>query len=214
MTTALYFGPGACSMAPHIVLNEIGVDYQPNKLNLAEKQQYTPEYLAINPKGRVPVLKIDGFTLTEVPALLTYLGQRFPQAGLLPNGGKAMGRVFEWLAYCSSTVHPAYAHLRRPERYADDTAVHPSLQAKGEATFMDCIGYIDRKLEGQQYAAGDTYTIADAYLLVFFGWANSMKKCDMNKTYPNYAAWARRVLQRPAVKKVIEMEGTQARYDF
>ena len=211
---ALYFGPGACSMAPHIVLNEIGVAYEPRKMNLAEKAQYKPEYLAINPKGRVPVLQIDGFILTEVPAILTYLGQRFPQAKLLPAGGEALGRCLEWLAYSSSTVHPAYAHLRRPERYLDDAAMHPPLMEKGEATFIDSIGYINGKLEGKQHAAGADYSIADPYLLVFFGWANGLKKFDMAKTYPHYAAWAGRVLERPAVRKVIEMEGTGARYEF
>jgi glutathione S-transferase len=214
MTIALYYGAGACSMAPHIVLNEIGVEYEPHKLNLAEKAQYAAEYLAVNPKGRVPALLIDGFVLTEVPALLTYLGQRFPQANLLPAGGEAMGRCLEWLAYCSSTVHPAYAHLRRPERYLDDVAMHPPLQAKGEQNFIDSIGYINGKLEGKQYAAGGVYSVADAYLLVFFGWANGLKKFDMAKTYPHYSAWARRVLQRPAVQKVIALEGTQARYEF
>jgi len=212
MTIALYFGPGACSMAPHIVLNEIGVDYEPRKTNLAEKAQLTPEYLAMNPKGRVPVLLADGFVLTEVPAILTYLGQRYPQANLLPAGGEPLARCLEWLAYCSSTVHPSYAHLRRPERYSDDQAAHPKMQEKGEATFIDCIGFIDRKLEGKQFAAGDAYSVADAYLLVFFGWANGLKKFDMAATYPHYTAWARRVLARPAVQKVIELEGTQARY--
>lgn len=214
----LYYGPGACSMAPQIVLNEIGVAYEPRKINLAEKANQTPEYLAINPKGRVPALLIDGFVLTEVPAILTYLGQRFPQAGLLPRveneGGEALGRCLEWLAWASSTVHPAYAHLRRPERYLDDPAQHPPLQAKGEASFIDCFGQIDAKLKGKQYAAGDAYSVADAYLFVFFGWGNSLKKFDTAKTYPNYAAWARRVMERPAVRKVIELEGTGARYEF
>jgi glutathione S-transferase len=213
MTIALYFGPGACSMAPHIVLNEIGVEYEPRKMNLAEKAQYTPEYLAINPKGRVPVLMIDGFVLTEVPAILTYLGQRFPQSGLLPAGGEAMGRCLEWLAYCSSNVHPAYAHLRRPERYLDDASTFPPLQAKGEQNFIDCIGYINGKLEGQQYAAGEAYSLADAYLLVFFGWASGLKKFDMATTYPHYTAWARRVLARPAVQKVVALEGIGARFE-
>ena len=214
MTIALYYGNGACSMAPHIVLNEIGVDYEPRLTNLAEKAQYTPEYLAMNPKGRVPVLCIDGFVLTEVPALLTYLGQRFPQAGLLPAGGEPLGRCLEWLAYCSSTVHPTYAHLRRPERYLDDKAMHPPLQAKGEAGFFDCIGYIDGKLAGKQYAAGNAYSVADAYLLVFFGWANNMKKFDFATRFPHYSAWARRVLPRPAVQKVIALEGLQGRFEF
>ena len=214
MTIALYYGAGACSMAPHIVLNEIGVDYEPRKMDLAAKAQTTPEYLAINPKGRVPVLVIDDFVLTEVPALLTYLGQRFPQANLLPAGGEPLGRCLEWLAYCSSTTHPAYAHLRRPERYLEDKAMHPPLQEKGEASFVDSIGYINGKLEGKQYAAGDAYSVADAYLLVFFGWANGMKKFNMAERFPHYTAWAKRVLPRPAVQKVIALEGTQARYEI
>ena len=214
MSIALYFSPGACSMAPQVVLSEIGTDYEPRRVNFAEKAQYTPEYLAMNPKGRVPVLLIDNFILTEVPAILTYLGQRFPQAGLLPAGGEPLGRCLEWLAYCSSTVHPAYAHLRRPERYVDDAAMHPALQAKGEAGFIDCIGYIDRKLEGKQFAAGDAYSVADAYLIVFFGWANGLKKFDIATRFPHYSAVARRILARPAVQKVIAMEATEARYQF
>lgn len=214
MTVALYHSPGACSLAPHLVLNEIGVDYEPRRVNFAEKQQTSAEYLAINPKGRVPVLLIDGFVLTEVPAILTYLGQRYPQAKLLPAGGEPLARCLEWLAYCSSTVHPAYAHLRRPERYLDDKAMHPPLQEKGEASFIDCIGFIDRRLEDKQYAAGAEYSVADAYLFVFFGWTNSMKKYNMAERFPHYTAWAKRMLQRPAVQKVLEIEGMQARYEL
>lgn len=214
MTIALYHSPGACSMAPHIVLSEIGVDYEPRRVNFAEKQQYSEEYKAINPKSRVPVLLIDGFVLTEVPAILTYLAQRFPQSNLLPAGGEAMGRCLEWLAYASSTVHPAYAHLRRPERYLPDPATFPPLQERGEASFMEYIGFIDSRLAGKQFAAGDTYSIADAYLLVFFGWANGMKKHNMAEKFPNYSAVARRVLARPAVKRVIELEKIHERFEF
>ncbi|HEY4372954.1 MAG TPA: glutathione S-transferase N-terminal domain-containing protein [Burkholderiales bacterium] len=214
MTIALYHSPGACSMAPHVALSEIGVDYEPRRVNFAEKQQNSPEYLKINPKGRVPVLLIDGFVITEVPAILTYLAQRFPQANLLPAGGEAMGRCLEWLGYGSSTVHPAYAHLRRPERYTPEAPAFPAMQERGESSFMDSIAFIDSKLAGKQFAAGDAYSIADAYLLVFFGWANGLKKHNMAEKFPNYSAVARRVLARPAVQRVIELEKMQERYTF
>ena len=214
MTIALYFSPGACSTAPHIVLNEIGVEYEQRKTVLADKANYTPEYLAINPKARVPVILIDGFVLTEVPAILTYLAQRFPQAGLLPAGGEPMARCLEWLAYCSSTVHPCYAHLRKPERYTADASAFPGLQERGEAGFIDCITYIDGKLAGKQFAAGDAYSIADAYLLVFFGWASGLKKHNMAERFPNYTAVVRRILARPAVQRTIEIEGIKARFEI
>ena len=214
MSIALYYGPGACSMGPHIVLNEIGADYEPRRVNLAEKANQKPEYLAINPKGRVPALQIDGFILTEASAILSYLGRRFPASGLYAQGGEAEARMLEWMSWCSNTVHPSFAHIRRTERYSDDASAFASIQQKGEATFWDCLATIDGALKGKQYALGDTYSLADPYFLVFFGWGNSLKKVDMAQKFPSYAAFARRMLERPAVKKVVELEGTRERFTF
>lgn len=214
MTIALYYGPGACSMGPHIVLNEAGVDYEPRKVNLAEKANQKSEYLAINPKGRVPALAIDGFILTEASAILSYLGRRFPASKMYAEGGENEARMLEWMSWCSNTVHPSFAHVRRTERYTDETAAFPGIQQKGETTFFDCLTTIDKALTGKKYALGDAYSLADPYFLVFFGWGNSLKKVDMAQKFPSYAAFARRMLERPAVKKVLELEGTKERFTF
>jgi glutathione S-transferase len=211
---ALYYGSGACSMGPHIALNEIGVPYEARRVNLAEKANQKPEYLAVNPKGRVPALQIDGFVLTEAAAILSYLGRRFPEAKLYPQGGEAEARMLEWMAWCSNTVHPSFAHIRRTERYSEDPATYASIQQRGEATFWECLNTIDAALKGKDYALGETYSLADPYFLVFFGWGNSLKKVDMAQKFPSYAAFARRMLERPAVKKVVEMEGTHERFTF
>jgi glutathione S-transferase len=213
-TIALYYGPGACSMGPHVALNEIGIDYEPRRVNLAEKANQKPEYLAINPKGRVPALQIDGFILTEASAILSYLGRRFPESGLYAKGGEAEARMLEWMSWCSNTVHPSFAHIRRTERYSEDPSTYASIQKRGEATFWDCLSTIDSALKGKQYALGDTYSLADPYFLVFFGWGSSLKKVDMAQKFPSYAAFARRMLARPAVQKVVEIEETKERFTF
>jgi glutathione S-transferase len=212
MTTALYYGPGACSMGPHIALNEAGADFEPRKVNLAEKAQRTPEYLAINPKGRVPVLQIDGFVLTEAAAILAYIARRFPDARLMPQGGEGEARVLEWLSWFSNTVHPSFAHIRRTERYTDETEAFPGIQKKSEATFWECIATIDRALEGKKYLLGDTFSVADPFAMVFFGWANGLKKHDMAEDFPRYSAFTRTMMARPAVKKTVELEGIAARF--
>ena len=113
MTIALYYSPGSCSLAPHIVLNETGQPFELRKFATADRANYSAEYLAINPKGRIPALQIDGFILTENPAILAFLGRRFPSAGLYPSdGSEAEARCLELLAWSSNTVHVAYAQGR------------------------------------------------------------------------------------------------------
>src|SRR3954464_5564531 len=105
MTIALYYSPGSCSLAPHIVLNEIGQPFELRKFATAERANYSAEYLAVNPKGRIPALLIDGFVLTENPAILAFLGRRFPAAGLHPaDGSQQEARCLESLAWSSNTV--------------------------------------------------------------------------------------------------------------
>ena len=123
MTIALYYSPGACSFAPHVVLREVGVEFELRKVSTADRSNYSPEYLAINPKGRIPTLLIDGFTLTENPAILAYLGRRYPEAGLYPSAvGENEARCLELLAWSSNTVHVAFAQMLRPERFVKNAA--------------------------------------------------------------------------------------------
>ncbi len=143
----LYYSPGACSLAPHIALEEVGIAYEPVKVALAKGEQRTPEYLAINPKGRVPVLAEDDWVLTENAAILPYIAQRFPEARLWPSDKREAARAAEWIGWIASTVHIAYAHVRRPERYAADPKAIEDVIAKGKESCRDIWGQVDKKLE-------------------------------------------------------------------
>jgi len=116
----LYYAPGACSLAPHIALEEVGSRYELSRVDLGANQQNSPEYLRINPKARVPAL-IDGdWVLTEAPAILRYIAARHPAAGLWPWDPREEARCAEWLSWLSSTIHVAFVHVRRAARYAAD----------------------------------------------------------------------------------------------
>src|SRR6184192_4273463 len=139
----LYYAPGACSMAAHIVLEETGEKYQPQKVDLAGGEQRTEGYLKINPQGRVPALILDdGEPLAENTAILPYLGKRF---GLWPTDPVAEARVLSLIGFLASSVHPSVAHMWRPERYAADPAVHPQIQDAGRKSFDGYLEQIDRK---------------------------------------------------------------------
>lgn len=205
MSIKLYYAPGACSFASHIALEEIGIPYETQKLDLAAGDQRRPEYLMINPRGRVPTLAVDGQILTENMAILAYLGGGYPKAGLWPEKTWDQAKLVSLLAWFSNTVHPSYGHLLRPARYADDKPSQDSISQKGRAMYWGYLEEIDRMLEGRKWVMGNQYTVGDAYLLVFYRWANR-QKMDV-KALKNYTALVERMLARPAVKKVMADEG-------
>ena len=121
----LFYAPGACSMAPHIVLEEGGEKYEPKKLDLAKGEQRTPEYMKIHPLGRVPALRLDdGSPLTENTAILPFLGKRF---GLWPTDPVKEARALSTIGFFAATVHPANGHIARTERYTDDKSAFPGI---------------------------------------------------------------------------------------
>ena len=129
----LYYAPGACSMAAHIVLEDSGEKYQARKVDLAGGEQRTEAYLKLNPLGRVPVLALDdGTPLPENTAILPYLGKRFDQ---WPQDPLAEAKALALVGFFASSVHPAHAHVGRPERYTDDSAAYPGIKDKGLKTF-------------------------------------------------------------------------------
>lgn len=205
MATKLYYAPGACSFASHIALEEAGIPYETQKLNLAEGDQKKPEYLRLNPRGRVPTLVVDGEVLTENVGILTYLGGGYAGAGLWPKKTWDQAKLVSMLAWLSNTVHPTYGHIVRPERYATDDAAKEDIKAKGKASFQGYLEEIDKLLEGHKWAIANQYTVADGYLLVFYRWANRQRMA-VNEL-KNYSALAQRVLARPAVQKVMKDEG-------
>jgi glutathione S-transferase len=204
MSIKLYYAPGACSLASHIALEEVGVPYDTQKMNLAEGDQKTPAYLRLNPRGRVPTLVVDDLVLTENVGILTYFGGGYPEAGLWPKKTFDQAKLVSTLAWLSNTVHPAYGHIVRPERYATDDASKENIKARGKETFQGYLEEIDRLLEGQKWTIANRYTVADPYLLVFYRWANR-QKMPVQKLV-NYSALVQRVLARPAVQKVMADE--------
>jgi glutathione S-transferase len=179
----LYFAPGSSSMAAHIALHEIGVPFAGRPLSFKNDLR-TPEFLALNPEGKVPVLLIDGHPLTEVAAILFYLAKRFPEAELLPRDNiEAEAQALSWMSFIASTLHPA---RQRGLDYAK--AVY---------------GIADRRL-GNGWALG-RYSIADIHLFrLYWRLANSLKPAP--DTFPNLTAHYQRMMARPAVQRTIEVE--------
>lgn len=206
----LYYSPGSCSLAPHIALEEAGADYEAVRVMLAKGEQNTPEYRRINPKGRVPALADGDFVVTENPAILRYVARRHPTAALWPDDPRDEGRCAEWLAWMSSTIHVAYAHVRRPERYATGDEAIANVAAKGRETCHELWGAVDERLARGPWALGERFSVADPYLMVFWTWGRGPTLgFDMARDLPNWTAHARRLGERPAVQCAFEREGLE-----
>jgi glutathione S-transferase len=205
MAIKLYYAPGACSLASHIALEEVGVAYETQKLNLAEGDQRKPEYLRLNPRGRVPTLVVDDHVLTENVGILAYFGGGYPQAGLFPKKTWDQAKLMSTLAWLSNTVHPTYGHIMRVQRYVDGDEHQEAVKAKARESLQGYLEEIDKLLEGHKWAIANQYTVADPYLLVFYRWANRAKMPV--RGLKNYSALVDRVMARPAVKKVMADEG-------
>jgi glutathione S-transferase len=197
----LYFAPGACSLAAHIVLEESGENYQARRVDLAKGEQRSEGYLKINPLGRVPALVLDGGEpLAENTAILPYLGKRF---GLWPRDPLGEARALSTIGFFAASVHPAHAHISRPERYASDSALFPNIRQMGRKTFGEYLAQIDARLGGRQWL-GEEYSVLDPYAFVFFTWGvrRELPMADLR----NYSAFKDRMLARPAVARVVADE--------
>ena len=199
----LYYAPGACSTASHIGLEESGAVYESQPLSFAKAEQRTPEYLRINPRGRVPALVIDQGTIVENTAILDYVAARCAPH-LLPADPVARARAISLMAWFSNTVHPAFTHIGRPERFASDVATHDNIKATGRENFLAALREIDGLLAGKTWILGDTFSVVDGYALVFYGWGKRIG-LPMDEL-KNYTAWKDRMLARPAVRRVLERE--------
>lgn len=204
----LYHSPGACSMACHIALEETGAPFEPVPVLLAKRQNREPAYLAVHPRGFVPVLELDdGQRLTEAAAILLHVARRFPEARLLPEAGSLEeARVVEWLMWLTNTVHVAYACLWRPERFTDDPAARAALVEEAKDRIDALNRTIEPRLGEGMFTAGASYSVADPFLLVFFRWARRIG-LEPAERYPVWTAWARRMESRPAVARVLAREG-------
>jgi glutathione S-transferase len=204
----LYYAPGTCALATHIALEEAGAPYEAVLVDFQSQAQRGPEYLAINPKGRVPALVIEGGTLTETPALLCFVAQRFPGAELAPLADPfSLAQVQEFNSYLCSTVHVAHAHRMRGARWADNAAAIESMKRKVSSNVTECFGLIEHKLLKGPWVMGEQYTICDPYLFTIASWIEG-DGVDTAKV-PRVMEHRRRMLARPAVQKAVAAEGTQ-----
>jgi len=206
MSTKLYFSPGACSLASHIALEEVGQPYETQKVSTADGENRKPEYLKINPRGKVPTLVVDGHVLTENVGILSYVGGGNPKAGIWPKETWDQAKLLASMAWLSNTVHPAFGRYFRSERFASSPDAVAEVKANARATYESCLKEIDGLLEGRKWSIGNHYTVLDGYLLVFYRWGNRTKIGDV-RSLKNYSALMDRVMARPAVKKVMADEG-------
>jgi len=197
----LYYAPGACSMAAHIVLEESGEKYTPQRVDLANGEQKTEAYLKIHPLGRVPALRLDdGEPLAENTAILPYLGKRF---GLWPTDAAGEAKALSTIGFFESSVHPAHAHVGRPERYTADTSAYTGLREMGLKTFHGYLKQTDAMLDGREWLS-DRYSVLDPYAFVFYTWG-VRRELPMGEL-KSYNAFKDRMMKRPAVQRVAEDE--------
>jgi glutathione S-transferase len=206
----LYYTPGACSLAPHIALEETGDRYELSRVDLAAGQQNSPEFLHINPKARVPALTDGEWVLTEAPAILRYIAARYPAAGLWPWEPREEARCAEWLGWLSSTVHVSAGYVRRAARYASDPRAVEDVAATGRKTCRTLWESVEKRLGQGPFAIGERYSVADPYLLVYWLWGKSpLLGYDMAHDFPHWTAHARRLARRGAVQRAFAGEGLQ-----
>ena len=201
----LYYATGTCALASHIALEEAGADYSTVKINFATGEQRSPEYLAINPKGRVPSLVTERGILTETPAMLAYIAQSYPKAKLAPlDDPFGFAEVQAFNSYLCSTVHVAHAHRMRGTRWVDDPAAIDAMKRKVPETVGACFELIETKMIKGPWVMGDTYTICDPYLFTIANWLEG-DSVDPAR-FPKVKAHRDRMAARPAVSKVVEAE--------
>jgi len=200
----LYYAPGTCALASHIALQEAGCDSKAERLDLKATQQNSQDYLAINPKGRVPALVTEHGTLTETPAILAFIAQSFPQAKLAPTDPFAFAQVQSFNDYLCATVHVAHAHKARGYRWATEEASFADMKRKLAANMAACFALIEDGMLRGPWVMGEQYTICDPYLFTLGLWLEG-DGVDM-KTLPKVMAHRKRMSARAAVLRVLAVE--------
>ena len=201
----LYYAPHTCSLASHIALEETGAEYSTVRIDFGKEEQRSPEYLAVNPKGRVPAMVTDRGILTETPAMLAFIAQSFPRAHLAPLADPfAFAQVQAFNSYLCSTVHVAHAHRMRGRRWADDPAAIAEMKRKVPESVAACFDLVEREMLKGPWVMGETYTVCDPYLFTLAQW---MEGDGVDpKRFPKVTDHRARMAERPAVRRAIAQE--------
>jgi glutathione S-transferase len=201
----LYYATGTCALASHIALEEAGAEYSTVRINFAVHEQRSPEYLAINPKGRVPALVTDKGILTETPAMLAFIAQSFPKARLASlDDPFRFAEVQAFNSYLCSTVHVAHAHRMRGTRWADDPAAIEAMKRKVPDSVAACFELIEQKMLQGPWVMGESYTVCDPYLFTLAQWMEG-DSVDPAR-FPKVRDHRNRMSERAAVRKVLAEE--------
>src|SRR5688572_16925478 len=205
----LYYTPGTCALASHIALEEAGAPFLLVRVNLRAGEQRQPDYLAVNPKGRVPALVTERGVLTETPAILAFIAQSFPHARLAPfDDPFVLAEIQAFNSYLCSTVHVAHAHRMRGERWADDPEAILAMQRKVPQSVGACFELIEGELLRGPWVMGDRYTIADAYLFTLASWLEADGVAP--ERFPRVGEHGRRMSERPAVRRALDAQQSRA----
>ncbi|MFM7442790.1 MAG: glutathione S-transferase family protein [Tabrizicola sp.] len=199
-----YYTRKTCALATHIALIDAGADYTLRRIDFKSGEQRSPEFLAINPKGRVPALVTPQGILTETPALLTYLAQTYPQANLAPTDPFAFARLQAFNAFLSSTLHVAHAHGPRGSRWTDDPAAQAALKAYVPTSVTAAFKLVEDTMLQGPFVMGERYSIADPYLFTMSTWIEG-DQVDTTQI-PRVLAHRQMMSERPSVIRALAEE--------
>jgi len=200
-----FYAPKTCALASHIALEEAGATYRARRVDFASDEQTNPEYLAINPKGRVPALVTDRGVITETPAILVYVAQTHRAHDLAPLYDPfAFAELEAFMSYLCSTVHVAHAHRVRGYRWADDPAAIEAMKRKVPESVAASFDLIERRMFRGPWAMGERYTIADPYLFTLASWLEG-DGVDPAQ-FPKVLDHRRRVAEHPQVRRALAEE--------
>ncbi|WP_105440626.1 glutathione S-transferase family protein [Neorhizobium sp. T25_13] len=201
----LFYSPGACSLASHIALEETGRPFRPVKTLLSENQHLTPEYLAINPRAKVPALIApDGRVITENTAILTFIALTSPDAGLFPADILDQTLCISQMAWFSNTPHIFQRAKFRPYRFVERKEIYDDVRSKAVSSYWESMQEIDGLIAGNEWIMGDRYTVVDPYALVFYGWGRS-NGLPMD-TLKSFTRHHNQMRERAAVRAALERE--------
>ena len=205
----LYFAPGDCSFVPHVGLELIraatGTSFEPKLVKLHKGEHRTPEYLQMNPDGKVPMLVVDGKPLTQIVAICDYLDRRFPQAGLLPTDLWARAQAMSLLAWMNNTVHPTFTHIFRVDTFANEESSRADIRSVAVVQYRELLERLqDRIAKASPWLLGDKLSFVDAYTVTLLRWGG-MAGIDPD-SLPTYKAYVERLAQQPAVAAALERE--------
>jgi glutathione S-transferase len=200
----LYFAPQTCALASHIALIDAGAAHEAIFVNFKKDEQRSPDYVAINPKARVPSLVTGRGVLTETPAILAFIAQSFPQAKLAPTDPYEFAEAQAFNSYICSTLHVAHAHRMRGSRWADEASSYADMQRKVPQTVGDSFSLVERMMFKGPWVLGESYSICDPYLFTVAQWMEA-DGLDPAK-FPKVADHRKRMSERPSVRKALEIE--------